>query len=501
MADDEAPERLMVIDIGSNSTRGVVLEPGPAGHLEIVAGAQERLQLTRHLDEERRLRSEAVERVIETVEDLSAIAEAAGSTRIMAVGTSALRDAPNGSELLERLDWDEPHEVRVLSGDEEAECAFLGAVFGLPVEDGLVVDIGGGSAELTEFRARRLVRTWTLPLGALRATDAFLASDPPTTGELKELRAHVASALAEAGVPRLRGGALVGTGGTIRNLAKIDLRGRQYPLGRLHGYPLRRGRLTRASTKLQAAPLATRGQIAGLNPQRADSIVGGAAVLEAIVAHTRAREVVVSGQGLREGVARRALIETLPGIDEVRAGSVQALSARFSRWDAGHARRRTSMVRKLVEALEPDATSELRAALDDASTLLDIGLSIDFYNRERQAAALVQQAELMGFTHRDVALVVALLRGAERPFVASKSLRPLVRAGDDSMLERAGALLAAADQVERRLAPEVHDLGTIDVTSKVARVCVAQWSGAVPNSVLARFEAAFGLRLEVAAGT
>jgi len=300
-------------------------------------------------------------------------------------------------------------------------------------------------------------------------------------------------------VPRLRrGGTLVGTGGTIRNLAKIDFRGRRYPLTRLHAYPLRRGRLGRASVALQAAPLASRGQISGLNPLRADAIVGGAVVLEAIVAHTRAREVLVSGQGLREGVARRALIGALPSVSEVRAGSVHALCARFSRWDGARAERRTSIVRALMEALEPGAPLELRTAVEDASTLLDIGLSIDFYNRERQAAGLVQQAELMGFAHRDVALVVALLRGTERPFPASRSLRPLVRPLEDAALERAGALLAVADQIERRLARGILSIDGIKTSDGAARVRAARWSGTMPVAVGSRFEAGFGLALVVA---
>src|SRR5207247_1382702 len=122
---------------------------------------------------------------------------------------------------------------------------FLGAVRGLPVERGVLFDLGGGSMQVSHFRHRRLARSVSLPLGSLRLSDAFLRSDPPTAREVRRLREHAREALERAGVePLEKGEELVGTGGTLRNLAKIDRRSRaDYPISRLHGYELGRRRV------------------------------------------------------------------------------------------------------------------------------------------------------------------------------------------------------------------------------------------------------------------
>ena len=110
---------------------------------------------------------------------------------------------------------------------------------GLWVSNGLLFDLGGGSLQITRFAQRRPAEAVSLPFGALRLSEKFLDSDPPTGKQLRRLRDHVRSRLAKARVGRLRSGdRLVGTGGTLRNLAKIDRQTRRYPIGRLHGYEL-----------------------------------------------------------------------------------------------------------------------------------------------------------------------------------------------------------------------------------------------------------------------
>src|SRR5204862_7745205 len=113
------------------------------------------------------------------------------------------------------------------------------------VENGWVLDVGGGSLEILRFRDRESIGSWTLPLGGLRLSDRFLKSDPPTREEVGRLRDHVTRTLVAAGIEPLAGGErVVGTGGTIRNLAKMDRRKRPYPIPRLHGYVLTTKRLS-----------------------------------------------------------------------------------------------------------------------------------------------------------------------------------------------------------------------------------------------------------------
>ena len=288
---------LAVIDVGSNSVRLLIARLQPGGYLEILDGARATLRLARVVDASGCLPPEALEQTVAAIADFMTLAERAGVGSVRAVGTAALRDASNAGALAAALRERWGVELEVLGGEEEVRFAALGAVFGLPIEDGLLLDLGGGRLLLARIEGRATTEAWSFPLGTLRLTDRFLASDPPSPEELTALRHHLRAELASAGVPRLAASeALVGTGGTVRNLANVSRRGRRYPIARLHGYALSRRRLSRLTDRLGRLPAAERGEVGGLNPDRAEIIVAGALAVTTVVAHTRAREVLVPGR-------------------------------------------------------------------------------------------------------------------------------------------------------------------------------------------------------------
>ena len=214
---------MAVIDVGSNSARIVVYRLEGGLSTQILASSRGSLRLVRELDRTHRLSAEAQERAFVALGDFRAIALGAGASRIFTLATAAVRDAENGkafiADVRKRLGLD----VRILSGEEEAHYGFLGAVGGLPVEHGVLFDVGGGSMQVTRFRKRRVMTAVSLPLGSLRLSDAFLESDPPSAREVRRLCDHARSLLVKAGVGPLEPGErVVGTGGTVRNLAKVD---------------------------------------------------------------------------------------------------------------------------------------------------------------------------------------------------------------------------------------------------------------------------------------
>src|SRR5207302_9664325 len=120
------------------------------------------------------LSPETMDRTLRILHGFLAVAETSGAERTVAVATAAVREAANGDELIQRTRRELGIPVDIADGDEEARFGFLGAVHGLPVQDGIVLDVGGGSLQLIHFRERRLERSWSLPLGALRLSDRFL---------------------------------------------------------------------------------------------------------------------------------------------------------------------------------------------------------------------------------------------------------------------------------------------------------------------------------------
>jgi exopolyphosphatase / guanosine-5'-triphosphate,3'-diphosphate pyrophosphatase len=495
------PVRVAVIDIGSNSGRVMVYRHEAGGHLHVLGGTRASLRLVRELDRTGRIPAESLERAFEALRDFRSIAHGSGVRQITAAGTSALRDAANGRAFIRRVRRELGIPIRTLSGIEEARYGFLGAVGGLPVEHGALFDLGGGSLQVARFRARRLVGALSVPLGALRVSDAFLASDPPAPREVRRLREHARGVLAAAGLQALAGDEeLVGTGGTLRNLAKIDQRARRYPIPRLHGYVLTRRRLREIVADLAGERLKKRGRVPGLNADRRDSVVGGGLVIETLVEALGADRVVVSGEGVREGLARSLAGEKLEATAAVRWSSLEALASRFVGWSAERAVRRESLAAALQTALDPGAPGESAEALRQAARILDIGRTVDFFARHEHVADLVLATDLGGFSHRQVALLAAVVRQAGDEETHPLALAPLVTRGDRRAVERAAVLVTLADEITERCPPGSSPAVQCRRRGGVAEVTVPALASWGVRGLAERFEAAFGRRLRVVPG-
>jgi len=497
-----ADEAVAVIDIGSNSGRVVVYRPEPAGRFRILAGTRAALRLVREVDGTHGLSAAAIERVLDALRDFKAIAVGAGARRSVAVATAALRDAENAPALLARAREELGVEVRIISGEEEAWYGFLGAVHGLPVEHGVLFDLGGGSMQVSHFQDRTLLRSVSLPLGSLRLSDAFLASDPPRPGEVRRLQAHVREALGrERLAPLAPGESLVGTGGTVRNLAKVDRVSRDYPLTRLHGYLLSRRRVHEIAAMVAARRLKHRRDIPGLNDDRGDSIVGGSLAVQALMDVLEARDVLVSGEGVREGLVLGGPHRMLPPPRTVREASVSALAARFAVWNESAADRRAALAAALQKGLEPGAPGDVQEALRHAARLLDVGRSVDFFDRHEHVADMVLATDMAGFSHRDLALLSSVLRHAGDEDTPAKRLSPLVGADDIPAIERAAVVLRVADDIEERCPPGQALTLECRRGPREVTVVVHQLVAWRPRKIAPRFERAFGRALVVSSGS
>jgi exopolyphosphatase/guanosine-5'-triphosphate,3'-diphosphate pyrophosphatase len=367
------------------------------------------------------------------------------------------------------------------------------------VSDGLFFDLGGGSLQISRFAGRRLGPGWSLPLGALRLSHRFLQDDPPAGSELRRLLRHVRNQLAKARVPALpAGGELVGTGGTLRNLAKVDRAARDYPIERLHGYVLARDRVAAIVRVLARQPLARRDRIAGLSDERGDSIVGGALAIEALMDHVGARHIRVSGQGSREGIVHALLRDSLPSPAVVRQASLASFARRFATFDAATAERRRALAAVLARQLLRRAPRDLREALEHAALLLDVGRSMDFFDRHEHVASIVVATELNGFSHRDIALVAAITLAAREQQRAD--FRTLLGAEDREDVARAGLLLALADDVIERCRPGPRVRARCHRTASAFHLTVPGLLAWRPRNIGPRFERLFGRELVVRPG-
>ncbi len=440
-----------VADIGSNSARLLVVRPTDQGHLDVLADARVALRLMRDVDSSGRLSRSALNRTVHTLAAFATVARRNGARVVTVVATSAVRDAANRDGFVAEAQRRSGLNITVLSGEDEARLALVGAVSGLPVESGAVVDLGGGSMEVAAFTKRRFQAGITLPLGALRVGDAFLRHDPPRVDELAALRDHVRTTLGAVDITDLaHADSLVGTGGTIRALAKAA-RGRgPAVVNRLHGYQLRRRDVIGLVERLVRLPSARRTSVPGISSTRAEFVLGGALVVDALMELGGAENILVSGYGVRQGVILDQLDLVAARPRQVREASVSAVLARLRGGSAGSQRRRL-LVSALAAALAPNVNGELLEMAGHAARLVDAGARLDHYGRWSESASLATTADLDGFTHADLATIAAILLSAGATAVPARLRREsgLPRA----RIEVAGALLALADDIDRRLPP------------------------------------------------
>jgi exopolyphosphatase/guanosine-5'-triphosphate,3'-diphosphate pyrophosphatase len=263
--------RVGVVDLGTNSTRLLVADVD-GEHVVEVSRRTVITRLGEGVDERRKLLPLPVARVRNALSDYRRELEQLGAERVLAIGTSAIRDAENGEAFLGEIEWSYGFATRLLSGDEEAELTRRGVVNGRAVgDDTLVLDVGGGSTELITAAERT-----SIDVGSVRLTERHLRSDPPTPEELEAAARTVWAAL-----PPLEASDAIGVAGTVTTLAALELGG--YDPDRVHGYRLTREAVGALLEGLASLPLAERRRLPGLEPDRAPVIVGGALVVREVL--------------------------------------------------------------------------------------------------------------------------------------------------------------------------------------------------------------------------
>ncbi|WP_445783390.1 Ppx/GppA phosphatase family protein, partial [Sphingomonas adhaesiva] len=298
-------QRIGVIDLGSNTARLVILNAVPGYAYRLEDEIREVVRLREGMTEVG-LSDTAVARALFTLRLFKRFCQSYPVDLIIPTATSAVRDAANGPAFLQTVSQEIGLDLQVLDGEREAYYGTLGALNEVQLGNGYVIDIGGGSAQVSKVRGNRFQEGCSLPLGALALTEQFVSTDPIEPGEVEAVQSYIAQQLDS--VPWLQENQakshphLVGLGGTIRNLASIEAARQSYPLNTLHGFVLSRGSVAETLRQLQQMSVAERGQIAGLSSDRADIIFTGALVLAAVMDRLQVERLTISKNGLREGL-------------------------------------------------------------------------------------------------------------------------------------------------------------------------------------------------------
>jgi len=293
--------RVASVDLGTNSTRLLVADV-EGDRLEEIARRLTITRLGEGVDERRKLLPLPITRVRNCLTDYRRELESLGAERTLAIATSAVRDAENGEAFLGEIEWSYGFTTRLLEGDEEAALMYRGVTAGRPpLEDTLLVDIGGGSTELVLGTNGGPVASTSLDVGCVRVTERYLATDPPAPTELAAAAAHVRSLL-----PAYEARAAIGVAGTVTTLATLDLGLSEYDPERTHGHRLALASVDRELERLAALMHEERANVPGIEPGRAPVIVAGVVVLRELMRAYELDEIEVSERDILHGAALAA---------------------------------------------------------------------------------------------------------------------------------------------------------------------------------------------------
>lgn len=500
--------RCAVIDLGSNSFRLVVFT-AQDGWWRRTDEIYEPVRIGEGLAATGELGPEPIRRALATMEVFAHFARASGLRKkdVDAVATSAIRDATNADDFLKPARKHAGVPVRVLSREEEARFGYLAAVNSTTLADGCVLDLGGGSMQLVRVEGRLDTEAQSWRLGAVRMTERFLPGpDAPSPRAVDRLRRHVTEKLERAPwLPRC-GDRIVGIGGTVRNLAVAAQRAAGMPSIGVQGQCIRRAELDELVDRLASLPAAERRTVPGIKPARADLILAGAVVVQTVLEVGGFAAIETTEAGLREGVFFERLLadKDVPLFDDVRRQSVMNLAAQYH-VDPAH----TAHVARLALGLFDDlAAAGLhpgdpveRELLWAASTLHDIGMTIDYDDHHKHSHYLILNAGLPGFSPNEVAVIAQAARYHRKGVPDAGALGPLFAKGDTERLDRLAVLLRLAEDLERSRDQAVRAVD-VEVDDDEARltlraddeIAVPRWAAAREVDVFAR---AFGRRLVV----
>ncbi len=323
-------EKIAIIDLGSNTARLVALSYLPNTCFKLEDELRELVRLSQDMGESKIIRAEASKRGIDTLKAFKTYCDAVGISKIHATATSAVREAVNGASFLAAVEKNVGLELEILTGEKEAYYGTLAVANSLDYKDAIVLDLGGGSLQLSYMKNRKFKVGQSWPLGAVRSTELFFESEIVKSKEAKELIKTTQKSIAEFFENVPEGLTIIGMGGTVRNLANIAKKANGDRLELIHNYHFKLKDLEEITEDLIVKTLAERKKIAGLNTDRADIIAAGAIVIREVLRYYQAKEIVISGQGIREGLFYSYLFPKSGHlVKDLRSFSINNLAKRY----------------------------------------------------------------------------------------------------------------------------------------------------------------------------
>ncbi len=517
------------MDIGTNSIRMSLVRLNLAtGHWNVLSQHKETVRLGQGEfsapgeHRQNQLSEDAISRGVLVLRKFAEIARGRGAGEIVAIATAALREAENRDTFIARAATEAGIDVRVVPGVEEARLIYLGVASGVEIGEkrGLFIDIGGGSTELIVGTQNEHLLLDSLKLGAIRVGNRFLQGVtgpiPVSLYAAMQQQVRVVSTHAVRRIRALGFDLAIASSGTAQNLASVVVRRSGLDPASLRNYTLSARDLRDVAEMLCKLTLEERRRVPGLNPERADIIISGAAVLQTLTEDLGIDGLQIADRSLREGVIVDALLRRQGASSGYEAGvrrrSIESLM-RVLPGEEAHARHVAKLTLRLFEQAKTIGLHEYsqgeQELLDYAALLHDIGVFVSHTGHHRHSYYLIRHSELAGFTDEEIEIIanLAYFHRKSAPKKRHAHFQALAR-DDQQMVRRLAALLRLAEGLDRSHLGLVRDVAlSIEQGETPQRLLrLTAYTDADPQLELwyignekAAVEEAFGMPLEIVA--
>lgn len=474
---------LAAIDIGTNSFHLVIAKIDSKKRFTVLTRAKEVVRLGSSSNDMKYISPDSIERGVETLKRFKLICDSF-KAEIIAVATSATREALNKLEFTQRVFAETGIEISIVSGYEEARLIYLGVLQSLDIYNKkiLLIDIGGGSTEFLIGEKGEVKIANSLKLGAVRLTNKFSLNEKVNKSDLKNSKIFVKGALNQI-VRTLEGNdyeLVVGSSGTINNIGSI-ISAENQPTAdfeiNLNGFIIKKKPFHTAIEKIyDAETLTERLSIPGLDPKRADIITAGAVILEQIFSDLKIEKMTLSSFALREGIIMNYIQQRSGEFDfghltDVRYSSVRHLGERTN-YDKEHSDQVLKLANKIFDfvKLKFEFSDDEREYLEAAALLHDIGYYISHTDHHKHSYYLIRNADMLGFNDKEIEIIANIARYHRKshPKIKHENFNKLDEQSKGLVKKLAG-ILRIADALDRSHKAVVNDID-IGIKDKVLEI-------------------------------
>ncbi|AOZ94529.1 hypothetical protein LPB68_01660 [Paenibacillus crassostreae] len=456
--------RIGIIDIGSNSIRLVIYDTTVDGGYRVIKECKSSARLSEKINEQGRLEEQGMDSIVPILKQFKLVCTTFGVNQIRAGATAAIRNASNSDEIIEYLSQQSGIDIHLITGKEEAYFGFLGVINSFDIDDGFIVDIGGGSTEITLFENRRYVSSVSLPFGAVNTNIMFGDRGHWNIDQIQQLRTYVLDKLHEQEWLQSRPGLpLFGLGGTIRSLGKIDQKQCSYSLPTSHHYALETGVINHLYDDLPYLTLEQRKNVNGLSKNRADIIVSGLIIFHTVYQYIQAIRCLISGEGLREGMLHDLLDPVSPVKSNTLDFSIKRLLTFEAQVSPTHLQHLHQLSTTLYDTLREEGdTEEIKKLLYVSIMLYRIGGHINYYQYNQHTHYWIMNTSIRGLTHREIILcgLIASYNTKSRKQKLSVDHMDILLPSDEEWIHKLGSIVQLCIALDQSETQAVQSIST-----------------------------------------